>query len=203
MRSSHLGQASPEGRRRSYSFSATVRSDIRSQKLRQALRNSTAALDPRITFLPLHSRLQPSVKIISFSHSQMRSPSLTPHPTNAPLQGRGLLGTHETDHGITLLWQLREPSKSTTTPRKIVFPSFNKNIHNGAGDRLPNGTNTSGCGHFGGLVLPLTQKETRKKDCSIEVKEPGLSRVTCAEGRLSDKIDTFFPVFIATTTGAR
>ncbi|KAL9936614.1 hypothetical protein V8E36_004682 [Tilletia maclaganii] len=58
------------------------------------------------------------------------------HPSNRLLHGRGLPGTHDLELGASILSQLKNGEAASST-RTIRLPVYDKSLHNGAGDRLP------------------------------------------------------------------
>lgn len=60
------------------------------------------------------------------------------HPYNALLSGRGQPGTHDVQLGSQLLEELK-PINDSDDLKEVRFPAFEKSLHDGQGDRVPDG----------------------------------------------------------------
>lgn len=75
-------------------------------------------------------------------HDGLRSVAAA-HPGNALLNGRGHPGTHDLELGkdiLERLQQLNVNARSPETRDEFNLPVFDKSLHNGEGDRLPEGS---------------------------------------------------------------
>lgn len=94
------------------------------------LRNKLSA-EPHnlaVALLSIDDLYLPHEKLVELARS---------HPDNALLKGRGQPGTHDVPLGTQVLHSLKKINEPGAEP--VMLPIFEKSLHGGEGDRLPEG----------------------------------------------------------------
>lgn len=66
------------------------------------------------------------------------------YPENRLLQGRGQPGTHDVKLGTEILARLKRINEESERDTVVHIPKFDKSLHGGEGDRVPEGTDVRG-----------------------------------------------------------
>ena len=84
-----------------------------------------------------------SIDDLYLPHEQLVAVAKT-YPENRLLHGRGQPGTHDVGLGTEILAQLKRINEESQRNAVVHIPKFDKSLHGGEGDRVPEGTDVKG-----------------------------------------------------------